>query len=192
MHKPATTPPPLAIDLACQRHLAHISDLAAAITHLPQFDQIYPALSDLLPRLLQAQLSGEMLAKSLHHAGSPPVQTPLLRGEEEDIAGDQTRTALMTWADNVGWDSRYLAPHDPIILDPMETIVRDSCQDLADLAAVIATIEHKWQRFQADSRRSIDWVEDVAFYHVHSPWRRFLPRYWGIIRSVHTAVDSER
>jgi hypothetical protein len=151
--------------------------------------------------LIQAQLSGEMLAQQLVRSGPPLVQAPSLMSEpdpeEEPFTPLQSQSAhlarqLVSWAAEHHWDSRYLTPADTATLDPVETIVRDVCHDLAALSATIQLIEDKWRRYEDDSRRNPAWVDDVAFFHVHSPWRRQLPRLWGAIRAIHTTVDAER
>ena len=130
---PATAGSNLPTAQACQRHLAHLLDLDAAVVHLPRQSEALPALTDLLPRLLQAQLSGEMLAQQLIRSGPPLVQAPSLvpkqmtkmpvirlqRCTEADEGSQTLLQQLMSWATEQHWDSRYLAPADSLTLDPI-------------------------------------------------------------------------
>ena len=66
-------------------------------------------------------------------------------------------------------------------------------QDLAQLAVVIHDIQSRWQHFfVTPANKRPEWLADVAFFHVHSPWRSIAPRLWAVLRALHTTVDDER
>ena len=177
---------------ACHRHLAGIAALAASIEDLPHH-QPHDALQTLLMDLSDCQRSGEELAQALHQAPPPVISTPLPPPQTAtDPALAALTQRLISWAAEHHWDSRYLAPADEHTLDPLETIVRDAAQDLAQLAVIIHDIQSRWQHFRDAGKQAPEWLADVAFFHVHSPWRSVAPRLWAVLRALHTTVDDER